>query len=58
MVPVLVAALGLPARLRDVGADRADFAAVAEATLAAGRATGYVPSGGVDDLTALLDAMW
>jgi maleylacetate reductase len=54
----LVAGLGLPARLRDVGAHREDFAAVAEATLAAGRATGYVPTGGSDALVALLDEMW
>jgi alcohol dehydrogenase class IV len=54
----LVTGLGLPTRLRDVGADRADFSAVAAATLAAGRATGYVPTGGTDDLVALLDEMW
>jgi alcohol dehydrogenase class IV len=54
----LVAALGLPSRLRDVGARREDFAAVADATLAAGRATGYVPTGGADALVALLDEMW
>jgi alcohol dehydrogenase class IV len=54
----LVAALGLPSRLLDVGARRADFAAVADATLAAGRATGYVPTGGSDALVALLDEMW
>ena len=54
----LVHALGLPTRLRDVGAHRADFPAVAAATLTAGRATGYVPTGGVDDLVALLDRMW
>jgi alcohol dehydrogenase class IV len=54
----LVTGLGLPTRLRDVGADRADFTAVAAATLAAGRATGYVPTGGTGDLVALLDEMW
>lgn len=54
----LVHELGLPTRLRDVGADRGDFRAVAEATLAAGKATGYVPTGGVDSLVALLDEMW
>jgi alcohol dehydrogenase class IV len=54
----IVTALGLPTRLRDVGADRRDFGAVAAATLAAGRATGYVPTGGVDDLVTLLDEMW
>ena len=43
---------------RDVGARREDFPAVAEATLAAGAATGYVPTGGVDTLVALLDTMW
>jgi alcohol dehydrogenase class IV len=57
-IAALVADLGLPTCLRDVGADRADFPAVAAATLAAGRATGYVPSGGVDDLVTLLDEMW
>jgi alcohol dehydrogenase class IV len=57
-ITALVAGLGLPTRLRDVGADRADFAAVAEATLAAGRATGYVPTGGADTLVTLLDQMW
>jgi len=54
----MVTDLGLPTRLRDVGADRADFPAVAVATLAAGRATGFVPTGGVDDLVTLLDEMW
>jgi alcohol dehydrogenase len=54
----LVAALGLPSTLRAVGARREDFPAVAEATLAAGRATGYVPTGGSDALVALLDEMW
>jgi alcohol dehydrogenase class IV len=57
-ISALVTSLGLPTRLRDVGADRADFPAVAAATLAAGKATGYVPTGGVDDLIALLDQMW
>ena len=57
-IGALVTDLGLPTRLRDVGADRADFPAVAAATLAAGRATGYVPSGGADDLVVLLDQMW
>jgi alcohol dehydrogenase class IV len=54
----LVAGLGLPARLRDVGAHREDFAAVADATVAAGRATGYEPRGGTDALLELLAAMW
>jgi alcohol dehydrogenase class IV len=54
----LVAALGLPSTLRAVGARRDDFPAVAEATIAAGRATGYVPTGGSDALVALLDEMW
>lgn len=58
VVAGLVVALGLPTRLRDVGADRADFEAVAAATLAAGKATGYVPTGGVDTLMTLLDQMW
>jgi maleylacetate reductase len=57
-IAAFVAELGLPSRLRQVGARREDFAAVAEATVAAGQATGYVPSGGTDALVALLDAMW
>lgn len=57
-IGALVTSLGLPTRLRDVGADRADFPAVAAATLAAGKATGYVPTGGVDDVITLLDQMW
>lgn len=57
-ITALVESLGLPTRLRDVGADRADFPAVADATLAAGKATGYVPTGGTDTLVALLDEMW
>jgi len=57
-IAAMVTDLGLPTRLRDVGADRADFPGVAAATLAAGRATGYVPTGGVDDLVTLLDEMW
>lgn len=57
-IGALVESLGLPTRLRDVGADRAEFGAVAEATLAAGRATGYVPTGGADTLVSLLDQMY
>ncbi len=57
-IAALVESLGLPTRLREVGADRADFPAVAEATLAAGQATGYVPTRGADSLVALLDEMW
>jgi alcohol dehydrogenase class IV len=57
-IAAFVADLGLPSQLRQVGARREDFVAVAEATLAAGEATGYVPSGGTDALVALLDAMW
>lgn len=57
-IHALVESLGLPTRLRQVGADPADFPAVAAATLAAGKATGYVPSGGVESIVALLDAMW
>ena len=57
-IGALVESLGLPLRLRDVGADRADFNAVAEATLAAGQATGYVPTGGADTLVTLLDQMY
>jgi alcohol dehydrogenase class IV len=57
-ITALVTSLGLPTRLRDVGADRADFPAVAAATLAAGKATGYVPTGGADSLVTLLDQMW
>ena len=54
----LVVALGLPSRLRDVGADPADFEAVARATLEAGRATGYIPTGGTDTLVDLLNQMY
>ena len=54
----LVVALDLPTRLRDVGGRRDDFAAIADATIAAGRATGYLPTGGSDALVALLDEMW
>ena len=54
----LVRSLGLPTRLRDVGADPDDFAAVAQATLDAGRATGYIPTGGVETLVALLESMY
>ncbi len=57
-IGALVASLGLPTRLREVGADPADFAAVAQATLDAGRATGYVPTGGVDSLVALIESMY
>lgn len=57
-ITTLVADLGLPTRLRDVGADPADFPAVAQATLDAGRATGYVPTGGVDSLVTLLASMY
>lgn len=53
-----VARLGLPCRLRDVGARREDFAAVAEATITAGQATGYEPRGGTDALVELLETMW
>lgn len=57
-IAAFIARLGLPDRLRDVGARREDFAAVAEATIVAGQATGYVPTGGTDALLELLDAMW
>jgi alcohol dehydrogenase len=57
-IATFVADLGLPSQLRQVGARREDFVAVAEATVAAGQATGYVPSGGTDALVALLEAMW
>ena len=57
-ITALVESLRLPTRLRDVGADRADFPVVADATLAAGKATGYVPTGGTDTLVALLNKMW
>ena len=53
-----IGALGLPTRLRDVGARRDEFAAVADATVAAGEATGYVPSGGAETLVELLEMMW
>ncbi len=58
VITALVESLGLPTRLRDVGADRADFPAVADATLSAGKATGYVPTGGAATLVALLAEMW
>jgi maleylacetate reductase len=57
-IAAFVARLGLPDRLRDVGARREDFAAVAEATIAAGQATGYVPTGGTEALLELLESMW
>jgi maleylacetate reductase len=57
-IALFVARLGLPARLRDVGARREDFAAVADATMAAGQATGYEPSGGSETLVELLETMW
>jgi alcohol dehydrogenase len=57
-IAAFVARLGLPDRLRDVGARREDFPAVAEATITAGQATGYVPRGGTDALLELLDSMW
>jgi alcohol dehydrogenase class IV len=57
-ITALVASLGLPTRLRDVGARRDDFPAVATATLEAGRATGYVPVGGAEALVSLLREMW
>jgi alcohol dehydrogenase class IV len=57
-IAAFVARLGLPDRLRDVGANREDFPAVADATITAGQATGYVPSGGTDALLELLESMW
>jgi alcohol dehydrogenase len=54
----LVASLGLPGRLRDVGADRGDFTDVARAAHEAGRATGFGGDVSVDELEQLLDAMW
>ena len=57
-ITALVESLDLPTRLRDVGARRDDFPAVAAATLEAGRATGYVPQGGADALVSLLREMW
>ena len=57
-ITAFVARLGLPTRLRDVGAVQSDIPEVAAATLAAGAATGYVPTGGVDSLVELLTSMW
>jgi alcohol dehydrogenase class IV len=57
-IAAFVARLGLPDRLRDVGARRDDFPAVAEATITAGQATGYVPTGGTEALLELLESMW
>ena len=58
MLAGFIGALGLPTRLRDVGADRDEFAAVAGATISAGQATGYVPTGGSEALVELLELMW
>lgn len=54
---VLVGDLGLPSRLRDVGASRADFAAVADATVTASRQLGFEPPA-PETLVELLDQMW
>ncbi len=53
----LVGRLGLPSRLREVGADRREFGVVAEATIAAGAQLG-IAAPPASDLVALLDQMW
>ncbi len=53
-----VRSLGLPTRLRDVGAVQAEFPAVAAATADAGRATGFGGSVIVEEIEGLLEAMW
>ncbi len=54
----LVAELGLPGKLRDVGARRDDFPDVARAAFAAGTETGFGGDVSVGELEQLLDAMW
>jgi alcohol dehydrogenase class IV len=54
----LVAGLGLPVRLRDVGARRAEIPDVASAAYEAGRASGFGGDVPVEDLEQLLEAMW
>jgi alcohol dehydrogenase class IV len=53
----LIGSLGVPTRLSEVGADRADIPAVAEATAGAMVAFGH-PAPAHDDLVALLESMW
>ncbi len=53
----LVARLGLPGRLRDVGASRDDFASVADATVAAAQQLGFAAPD-TATLVRLLDQMW
>ncbi len=53
-----VGTLGLPRRLREVGAAREEFGAVAAATQAAGAATGFGGDVTIEELTGLLEEMW
>ncbi len=53
-----VESMQLPTRLRDVGAKRHDFAAVAQATVTAGSATGFAGSISAGQIEGLLDEMW
>jgi len=57
VLAALVERLGLPARLRDVGARRADCDAVAQATVTAAAQLGVAPPP-LADLVGLLDQMW
>ena len=57
-IEAFVQQLGLPTRLRDVGAIAADFAEVAVATQAAGHATGFGDGFGAQLIEALLREMW
>ena len=50
--------LTMPTRAQQTPEALADFRAVAEATLAAGHSTGYVPTGGADTLVTLLESMY
>ena len=53
-----VAALGLPTRLREVGAVESEIDAVADAAWRHGQAIGYRPSNGVSQFVELLRACW
>lgn len=54
----MIVALGLPRRLRDVGAVEGEIAEVAEAAWRHGRETGYEPPRGAASFEALLRACW
>jgi maleylacetate reductase len=54
----LIASLGLPSRLGDLGADPAELDAVAEAAWRHGRSVGYDPAGGAAAFADLLRACW